>query len=470
MTLPIPNISLFVNNPDSLKNGQPTTKTELIWIYNDSDADGDSIVDHFANGFPEGYRMGWIIENNVELGFVTRFFNPGTYTVNYYILDSNDEINGIRYTIDILTVGDYDIYSGDLSTANEVDSYTVPIDFTSTSTAAIAYVQSGETDLRVTVTDENGNEVTKMTSSDAIARRWAFIERESGMTGVHNYNVSVAVEDNDYHAGSSGYKIMAGSKKDIEEMISYVDNAVLLGKYTAKDSTYDFRTGYTPNNFESYFKFKADGAATVTVMTNYIQTRFKILDPKTMITLYDSEGDNEAHRTQYTSPFSNIEKQRLGFTAGEQYYLVIYANNPISTTFVERTIDVTQGMGVLRGGRDKFSANTSITAGTAGFSPSATISIGSTVPQTAEVKSVSFVSSDGVSLSDIKSFRVKAPRGHTSWRSSLQYIVSIDYPYTADGDKNTPLRGDWLYAFQASMSTKRMTPTIAISYDYEYGD
>lgn len=26
------------------------------------------------------------------------------------------------------------------------------------------------------------------------------------------------------------------------------------------------------------------------------------------------------------------------------------------------------------------------------------------------------------------------------------------------------------YVHQASMSTKRMTPTIAISYDYEYGD
>ena len=470
-TAPTPNIRLFVNNVDSLKDGSATTQTELIWMYNDSDVDGDTIIARLVEGFPEGYILERLNDSSgTEVGFVTRFFNPGTYTVDYFVLDSSNEVNGIRYTLDVVTVGDYSVYAGELAAEDEVDSYTVPIDFSSLSTAAITFVQSGETDLLVTIFDENGKQVTKMSSSNAIARRWYFINRPSGVNGIYNYTVTVAVNNGDYHAGSSDYRVMAGSKSSMEEMISYVDNAVLLGKYTATDSTYDFRTGYTPSNFDSYYKFTADGASTVTAMTNHIETRFKILDAETMRTLYDSEDDDEAHRTEYTSPFSYIEKERLGFQAGTEYYLVLYANDTISTSFVEDNITLTQGMGVLRSGRDVFTASSSITAGTSGYSSSATISILSGVPKTAEVKSVEFVSSDGVMLSNIKSFRVKAQRGLTSWQNSVQYNMTITYPYTADGSSNTPLMGSWLYGFQASLSSQTMTPKIAINYAYEYGD
>ena len=73
-------------------------------------------------------------------------------------------------------------------------------------------------------------------------------------------------------------------------------------------------------------------------------------------------------------------------------------------------------------------------------------------------------------LSDIKSFRVKAQSGLTTWQNSVQYHMTINYPYTADGSNNTPLVGDWLYGFQAALSPKTMTPKIAVNYEYEYGD
>ena len=190
-----------------------------------------------------------------------------------------------------------------------------------------------------------------------------------------------------------------------------------------------------------------------------------------MAEVYNSANDNDAHRTEYTSPFSNIEKQRLAFVSGVQYYLVVYANAPISTTFVADNITLTQGMGVLKSGRSVFTATSSITAGTSGYSPSATIPIYTGIPaNTAEVKSVEFVSSDGVMLSDIKTFRVKADSGLTTWQNSVQYHMTINYPYTADGNNNTPLVGDWSYGFQAALSPKTMTPKIAVNYAYEYGD
>lgn len=470
-TLPEPNLLIYVNNIDSLKNGVPTTQTELVWLFHDSDADGDRIVDRELDGFPEGYAPQILRESDgTPYGFITHFFNPGTYTVDYYVLDSSQEINGIRYTLDVLTVGDYDVYSGELTSADDVHTYNVPIDFSSTSEAAITLVQPGETDIKITIKDENGEEVKSTYTLEAIARNWCFIDKPEGANGIYNYTVTVAVRNNDYHVNSSGYKIMAGDRKDMEEMLSYVDGAVQLGKYTATDDTYDFRTGYTPSRFESYYKFKADGAATVTAMTKHAETRFKILDASTMLTVYDSENDNGAHRTEYTGSFPYIEKQRLGFQAGTEYYLVIYANNPISSVFVKDNITLTQGMGVLREGREVFEANSSITGGTSGYSPSATISIQSGVPKTAEVKEVDYVSSDGVMLSDIKSFRVKAQYGSAGWQNSVQYKLGIQYPYTPDGNNNTPLIGNWLYGFQTALKTKTMTPKIAIDYMYEWGD
>lgn len=115
-------------------------------------------------------------------------------------------------------------------------------------------------------------------------------------------------------------------------------------------------------------------------------------------------------------------------------------------------------------------AKTSITGNTSGYSPSATISILDGVPETAEVQAVEFVSADGVNLSDIKSFRVKAQYGSAGWQSSEQYKVKIQYPYTANGNNNTPLKGNWLYGFQTALKTKSMTPQIAVTYEYEYGD
>lgn len=109
LTNPQPDLRLFVANPETLKDGQPTTKSELIWVYNDSDADGDEIVARLVEGFPEGYATALHDNAGNEVGFITRFTNPGTYTVDYYVMDSAQEISGIRYSLTIVTVGDYKI-------------------------------------------------------------------------------------------------------------------------------------------------------------------------------------------------------------------------------------------------------------------------------------------------------------------------------------------------------------------------
>lgn len=141
-TAPTPNLQIIVDNADSLKNGSATTDTVLIWLYNDSDADGDTITARMVEGFPEGYILGGLNDNTGrEIGFVTEFFNPGEYTVDYYVMDSHQKISGIRYTLDVLTKGDYSVYTGELSSPTVIDTYTVPIDFSAISTAAMDRLQ-----------------------------------------------------------------------------------------------------------------------------------------------------------------------------------------------------------------------------------------------------------------------------------------------------------------------------------------
>lgn len=468
MTLPTPNLNIYVVNTDSLKNGSATTMTVLLWLYNDTDADGDTILARHPMGFPEGYKLGeFYDDNDNEIGFVTNFFNPGTYTVKYYVMDSSQEMNGIQYTIDVLPVGDYTEYVGNLSSADAVDTYTIPIDYATISTAAVTFIQSGETDMYAYLKDQNGNHVAYLHTNNSRARRWTLIDKPDDVNGIYNYTLTISVYNKDFHEDSSGYKIAFGDKNDVEEMLSYIDGSVILGKYKDADKTYDCRTGYTPNDFESYFKITADGASTITALTGYQELRFKVLDAETLITLYDSEQDDTAHRGMESRDY--VEKQRLGFTAGKEYYLVLYANSPISVGFVEHSITLSQGMGRLKGGYKDFTATSSITAGTSGYSPSATIPV-SNAPKTAEVECVDFISTDGVNLSDLASFRVKPQYGLSVWRSSVAGQFCLKFPYTPDGNSNTPVNGNWSFGFKTALKTKTMKPVICIYYRYEYGD
>lgn len=470
LTNPQPDLRLFVANPETLKDGQPTTKSELIWVYNDSDADGDEIVARLVEGFPEGYATALHDNAGNEVGFITRFTNPGTYTVDYYVMDSAQEISGIRYSLTIVTVGDYTTQEGTLISQDDVGVFTVPIDFSSMSTAALAFIQSEETNLLFSITDSEGNQIGQRATSDAGARKWLLIDKPDGAEGICEYTVTVAVRNNDFHDGSSSYKIISGSKDDLEEMLSYIDGAVLLGKYSSADETYFFKTGYTPSSFESYYKLNAESETTVTLLSYYSEIHFDILDMESMEQVYSSLEDSDAHRTEYTAAYTNAEKQKIKLSLGHNYYLKVYSESEILPIFVDKNILLTQGKGIIGSGYQKFRADNTITAGSDSFSPSAFIEIGDEVPRTARVTRVEWLSSGGVNFSDISAFRVKAPTGLTTWQTSKSNWPAIEYPYVEYGSSNTELRGTWEYSFKAFRTSKTMIPAIGISYKYEWGD
>lgn len=78
MAAPIPGLDTIVINPETLKNGQPTTDTLIAWLYADIDSDGDTIVNRQIGGFPWAYFLGELSDGS---GFVTQFTDPDSYTL-----------------------------------------------------------------------------------------------------------------------------------------------------------------------------------------------------------------------------------------------------------------------------------------------------------------------------------------------------------------------------------------------------
>ncbi len=282
----------------------------------------------------------------------------------------------------------------------------------------------------------------------------------------------VTLTPSSYDEAHSDFRLLVGDKADTEEMISGNENAVWLDKYTqTADNT--FFTYYTPNRYESWYRFTADIESTVvTLMTNYSGTRFRIVDiDDTNNIIYDSNNNTDAHRTQYCL-YSNAEKARLNLTSGKDYYLIIYAPTAISSeTFIEETMNLTVGRAHMAQASATFYSDSTVTARNTSFSPSAVISVDDSVPATAVVDKITFKSAtSGVKMSQIRNWRVRAPQ-ESSWRTSQSYYQGISIGFNKDSDNNIAIRGNWLFNFKGSSKTAlTFTPGIYIYYYYEIGD
>lgn len=62
--------------------------------------------------------------------------------------------------------------------------------------------------------------------------------------------------------------MMAGDKKDIESMISGIENVVWLEYFTEKKKN-QFFTLYTPNKAESWYRFTSSGTDVFTILNCY---------------------------------------------------------------------------------------------------------------------------------------------------------------------------------------------------------
>jgi|GEM_PF-705899 len=465
---PVAGLQPVILNEGTLKNGQITTDTQIAWLWSFSDEDGDTLLNRYLGGFPSAYYLGNL---NNNIGFVTQFSNPGHYTVLYQVLDTAGELSAVvGYEFDVVPVENYQVFENSFSALNEVQDYNVEIDFTEINTAAICLVKTGKSNPTMTIKDAAGTTLTTMGG----ARRWFFINKPSPDATSVTYTVSVKATSFDPTA--SGYRVLAGDKKDVEPMISGLENAVWLDLYTETQGNMFF-TSYNPNKDESWYRFTANGTMVFTLLTYYPQTRFQIKDFNDLTILFDSNDSANAdvHKSKYCTSYGYAEKARLTTTIGQDYYLVIYSPTLISTQdLIEKTMNVTVGKPNMLSQSTTAYATSNISATSSGFSSAVNISVGdngATIPRTAVASSVSLRSTDDIRQSMIQYWRVRVPGG-TSWYTSGYFYPSIEIGYVKDVTTNKNINGTWQMSVQASTSGSPLTfrPGIYINYNYEIGD
>lgn len=468
-TMSTVNLKPVAINTDSLKNGQITTDTQIAWIWDNSDENINNVTEHYLGGFPEAYYLG---DLNNELGFVTQFDTPGHYTISYQEKDVSEELSEIvEYELDVVPLEDYLVIEENFSAENETQTYNVNVDFTNMKTAAFCFVRTGKSNASMTITDSTGKELAIRETTSANARRWYFLDKPSSDTTVETYTITVKATT--YDASDSTFRLMVGSKKDAEAMISGRENAVWLDLFSETKNN-DYRTGYTPNKDESWYRFTADGNEVFTLLTYYPQIRFQIRNVNSLDILYDSntpDHDN-AHKTKYCSAFGYAEKDRIALTRGQDYYLIIYAPSDISAQdFIEKTMNLAVGKPHMLSNSTTKYASSSLTATSSGYSSSKFIFIGdggSTIPTTAVADTVKI---QGSVLSNIDYWRVQTPSSST-WYNSRYTYPSINIGYVKDSNNNKNINGGWLISVRASSTSSPLTfvPGLYITYHYEIGD
>lgn len=342
MTNPKSDITPYVVNPESLKNGMITTDTQIAWLWTFSDEDGDSFQDFQVGGFPKAYYLTYYSN-----GFVTQFTNPGEYTVLYRAMDSSYEYSEIvGYKLTVNPVEDYKVIEDTLATESDEKTYDIDIDYSTMNSSAICFVRMGESYVTAEIKDSEGNIIKIVGAADVQPKRWIYIDKPAQDSTVVHYTVKVT--NSKYVANSSKFRLIYGDKKDIEAMLSGPENATPLDWYTEKDSNF-IHTEYTPNKDECWFKFTPQKSmVTFTLLGDHTETRFKIVDTNTLLPLFDSNdsNNNSIHKNKFCGAFNYAEKAKIqGMTIGKEYYLVIYSPNRISMVdFLEDTINVAVGM------------------------------------------------------------------------------------------------------------------------------
>lgn len=157
--------------------------------------------------------------------------------------------------------GDYETYADVLESISDTKELSVEIDYSNMNSAAICLVRTGDTDVQMLITDEDGNTVAKLPAVETNARRWVFLDAPATDTQTVTYTVTVTVYNG--RMGKDGsFRLMVGDKNDTEKMISGIKNAVNLNLYTEEQGN-QFFTYYTPDNYESWYRFTPKEAETV---------------------------------------------------------------------------------------------------------------------------------------------------------------------------------------------------------------
>lgn len=467
-TAPTPGLIPVVINEESLVNGEITTETILVFLYDDTDADGDAIVGRYVDGSAVDFILG-----EINGGFVMQITEPGTYLLIYQVEDSAGEFSRmLMFSINVLEApanGEYQVFEGSFSSENDTATYNFSIDFTEMRSAAVCLVRKGYVEAKLEIFDENGNQVLQEKTTSHSAKDWGYIDKPSADATVCNY--TVVVKPYPYINRASDYRIIIGDKTDTELMMSGIENTVLLEQYYFAKGNME-NSSYVPNVGEYWYKYRRDSTSVITILSDVTDIRFQIVDANTLKVRFDSAEDSGTHRDIVGNiVWVSAEKARLNTVVGREYYLVVYSTNP-NPDLPLRTGNMSTAVGnpVMTRGNKTVALDWAVSLPNTGNSSTIYIDMtGRDVPLTAKID---YVTIGGSNLSYVERWKVMAPNTSTWVRNKTSFWYRIDMGYKDDSTNNVSLRGIWSSILEPSSSGRGKTfmPRYSFYYAYEYGD
>lgn len=472
-TAPTADLIPVILNEETLIDGKITTDTRIGFVFNDSDADSDTIVNRYVGGSAADY-----IWAEIEEGFIIQITVSGTYELYYQVEDSAGEMSeAIGFRIEVISASapeepdepeKYQVFEGSFTSAEDTATYNFSVDFSDMDSAAVCLVRKGYVGTKIRVYDEAGNEVLSRGTSARQAKNWGYIDKPSAEATVCNY--TIAVEPNSYENRASDYRIIVGDKKETELMMSGIENTVLLDQFYQSKTNLQ-NNYYVPNVGEYWYKYRKNPTSVITIASDSSTVRFKVLEADTLYERFDSINDSDAHRTKFTgeSSWTCVEKARLTLETGKDYYLVVYCTNPDESVSLRTgSMAVAVGNPLMRAENVRISPGISVTATSSGYSSTRTFSVeGNNIPQTGKVKSITL---NGARMSEIGGWRLMPPNKSSWFTNKASHYPTIDFNYIHDSENNAKLKGPWGMAFQASSSNYTFTPSYSVTYYHEYGD
>ena len=227
----------------------------------------------------------------------------------YRSIDSSGEVSNIvTYSLDVVPVEDFQLFEGNFTSSSDVKTFDVTVDSTEINNLAIATVKIGKTAMKLSVTNEDGVEVTNIGAAKGV--NWAYLGQPASGTSTYTFTLSPVNYDSQFNS----YRVMVGNKGDIEAMVSGRENAIML------ESNEPFISKFTPNKDERWFRIKAENYPNVfTILNNNPQIRFKILDIDDLNVLFDTNTSSNTHKTKHIYGWKGAEKARLSMTLVQEY-------------------------------------------------------------------------------------------------------------------------------------------------------
>lgn len=471
-TAPTADLISVILNEETLIDGKITTDTRIGFVFNDSDADSDTIVNRYVGGSAADY-----IWAEIEEGFIIQITVPGTYELYYQVEDSAGEMSeAIGFRIEVISSSPeepdepekYQVFEGSFTSAEDTATYNFSVDFSEMDSAAVCLVRKGYVGTRIKVYDEAGSEVLYKGTHDRQAKNWGYIDKPSAEATVCNY--TIVAEPNSYENRASDYRIIVGDKRETELMMSGIENTVLLDQYYQSENNLQ-NNYYIPNVGEYWYKYTRNSTSVITVVSDSSTVRFKVLDADTLQVGFDSANFPDTHSNKFMSgsAWTYAEKARLTTEVGKDYYLVVYCTNPDESVSLRTgSMAVAVGNPFMRAATVRISPGISVTATSSGYSSTRTFSVdGDSIPETGQVKSITL---NGARMSEIGRWRLMPPNKSSWFTNGASHYPAIDFNYVYDSESNAKLKGPWGMAFQASSSNYTFTPSYSVTYYHEYGD